>query len=77
MRRTRWLTHLLLIVACFVVMLPVLFALIKATQPNAQVLSPSLVPGGSIRSALLAEAASSVVGVVEPSVMSRPKLSRR
>ena len=46
MRRTRRLTHVLLIVACFVVMLPVLFAFVKATQPNAQVLSPSMVPGG-------------------------------
>jgi len=44
-RRGRWLTHVLLIISCFVVMLPVLFALIKATQHNAAVLSPSLIPG--------------------------------
>jgi sn-glycerol 3-phosphate transport system permease protein len=44
-RRNAWLIHLLLIAACFVVMAPVLFALIKATQTNAAVLSPSLVPG--------------------------------
>lgn len=45
MRRNRWLIHLLLIVACFIVMAPVLFALIKATQTRGQVLTPSLVPG--------------------------------
>jgi len=44
-RRGRWLTHVLLVVACFLVMLPVLFALIKATQHNSAVMSPSLVPG--------------------------------
>src|SRR5690606_9928582 len=43
--RNAWLTHALLIVACFVVMAPVLFALIKATQSYSDVLSPSLVPG--------------------------------
>ncbi len=45
LRRRPWLVHLLLIVSCLVVMAPVLFALIKATQTNAAVLSPSLVPG--------------------------------
>lgn len=46
MTRTPWFMHVLLIVACFFVLAPVLFALIKATQPNHAVLSPSLVPGG-------------------------------
>lgn len=41
----RWPIHLLLIVACLLVMAPVLFAFIKATQTNAAVLTPSLVPG--------------------------------
>lgn len=41
----RWLTHLLLAVACLFVMAPVLFAAIKATQANAAVLTPSLLPG--------------------------------
>ena len=41
----RWLTHLLLALACLFVMAPVLFAAIKATQSNAAVLTPSLLPG--------------------------------
>ena len=45
MERRGWLTHLLLSIACLVVMAPVLFALIKATQSYSAVLSPSLIPG--------------------------------
>ncbi|MEZ4607891.1 MAG: hypothetical protein R2865_14150 [Deinococcales bacterium] len=45
MRRTRWLSHLLLIVACFIIASPVIFALIKASQTRAAVMSPSLMPG--------------------------------
>lgn len=46
--RNHWITHLVLIVACTVVMAPVVFALIKATQPRALVLSPSLIPGSEL-----------------------------
>lgn len=45
MRRKSWLIHLLLALACLLVTAPIVFALIKATQTRAQVLSPSLVPG--------------------------------
>ncbi len=45
MRRKSWLIHLLLVLACVLVTAPIVFALIKATQTRAQVLSPSLVPG--------------------------------
>ena len=47
MRRIRhaWLIHTILIVGCLLVTFPVVFALIKATQTRAIVLSPSLVPG--------------------------------
>ncbi|ULH17579.1 carbohydrate ABC transporter permease (plasmid) [Deinococcus sp. KNUC1210] len=38
-------THLILLVAVFVVAAPLLFALIKATQAGAQVSGPSLLPG--------------------------------
>ncbi len=44
-RRRTWLVHLLLIASCLLVMAPVLFAGIKATQTRAAVLSSSLVPG--------------------------------
>ena len=43
-RNTFWI-HLLLILACLLVTAPILFALVKATQTRAQVLSPSLIPG--------------------------------
>ena len=45
MRRRHVLVHAVLIVACIVVAFPIVFALIKATQTRAAVLSPSLVPG--------------------------------
>ncbi len=45
MRRRGWLIHLLLVLACLLVTAPIVFALLKATQTRAQVLSPSLVPG--------------------------------
>ena len=38
-------THLILIIAVFLVASPLLFALLKATQSGAQVIGPSLVPG--------------------------------
>lgn len=43
-----WLVHGILILACAVVSFPILFALIKATQTRAVVLSPSLLPGGEL-----------------------------
>lgn len=43
--RTRWLIHALLILSCLIVTGPILFAIIKATQTTAQVLSPSMIPG--------------------------------
>lgn len=43
-RNAVWI-HLLLILACLLVTAPILYALIKATQTRAQVVSPSLVPG--------------------------------
>ncbi len=46
--KTRWLIHLLLIVSCLVVTGPILFALIKATQPTTQVISASLIPGAQL-----------------------------
>ena len=46
--KNTWLIHLLLIIACSVVCAPILFALIKATQTRAVVVSPSLVPGGEL-----------------------------
>ncbi len=45
MKRRGWVIHLLLVLACLLVTAPILFALIKATQTRAQVLSPSLIPG--------------------------------
>lgn len=44
-RRRVWLIHLLLVLSCVIVTAPIVFAMIKATQTRAQVLSPSLVPG--------------------------------
>ena len=46
--RTRWLIHILLILSCLIVTGPILFAFIKATQTTAQVLSPSMIPGGEL-----------------------------
>lgn len=50
MRKIRyaWLIHLVLIVGCAVIAFPILFALIKATQTRAAVLSPSLWPGDQL-----------------------------
>lgn len=47
-RHHRFWTHLVLIVACVLVAFPVLFALVKATQTRAAVLSPSLMPGDQL-----------------------------
>ncbi|MFC6591081.1 carbohydrate ABC transporter permease [Deinococcus lacus] len=44
--RGEWLAHLLLVAAVLLLSAPLLFALIKATQPSAEVLSSSLRPGG-------------------------------
>ena len=46
--RRNWIVHLVLIIACAVVMFPIVFAIIKATQTRAAVLSPSLLPGGEL-----------------------------
>ena len=46
--RNPWLIHLVLILGCALVSFPIVFALIKATQTRALVLSPSLVPGGEL-----------------------------
>ncbi|MCA9839301.1 MAG: carbohydrate ABC transporter permease [Trueperaceae bacterium] len=43
--RYNWLIHLILIIGCAIVMFPVVFAVIKATQTRSAVLTPSLVPG--------------------------------
>ena len=43
--RHAWLVHLVLIIGCAVVMFPILFAIIKATQTRAAVLTPNLLPG--------------------------------
>ena len=40
-----WLIHLLLISACIIISFPIVFALLKASQSRAIVLSPSLLPG--------------------------------
>lgn len=50
MRRHKhtWIIHVLLILSCAVVCAPILFAIIKATQTRAVVVSPSLVPGGEL-----------------------------
>jgi sn-glycerol 3-phosphate transport system permease protein len=45
MRTRHVLVHAVLIVACVLVAFPIVFALIKATQTRAAVLSPSLIPG--------------------------------
>ncbi|WP_420596379.1 carbohydrate ABC transporter permease [Deinococcus sp.] len=45
--RNEWLIHLVLIVAAVLVMAPLLFALIKATQASSDVISPRLIPGTS------------------------------
>ena len=47
-QRRAWLIHLILIVGCAVVAFPILFALVKATQSRAVVLSPSLLPGDEL-----------------------------
>lgn len=44
-KRSDWATHLALSVACLLVMAPLLFALIKATQVSSNVLSPRMIPG--------------------------------
>ena len=46
-KRSDWVTHLALIVACALVMAPLLFALIKATQASSDVIGPRLIPGTS------------------------------
>lgn len=45
--RGHWGTHLTLCLVTLLISAPVLFALIKATQPSSAVLSPSLLPGGA------------------------------
>lgn len=44
-RRHDWIIHLVLIIGCAIVMFPVLFAIVKATQTRAAVMTPSLIPG--------------------------------
>jgi sn-glycerol 3-phosphate transport system permease protein len=44
-KRTNWLIHILLSVACLIIAAPILFALIKATQTGAAVNSANLTPG--------------------------------
>ena len=51
-RRSDWATHLALSVACLLVMAPLLFALIKATQASSDVISPRMLPGTSFLSNL-------------------------
>ncbi len=40
--------HILLVISCFIICAPILFALIKATQTRGEVVSPSLIPGGEL-----------------------------
>lgn len=47
-RKNNWVVHIVLTIACFLVMFPIIFAVIKATQTRAAVLSPSLVPGDAL-----------------------------
>lgn len=47
-RKNTWLIHVLLIITCLIVSAPILFALAKATQGPAQVLSASLMPGDQL-----------------------------
>jgi sn-glycerol 3-phosphate transport system permease protein len=51
-QRPRIGTHLLLIFACFMIALPMIFAIIKSTQNRSQVLTypPSFIPGTSLLS---------------------------
>lgn len=47
-KRYNWVIHLVLIIGCVVVMFPIVFAIIKATQTRSAVLTPSLLPGGEL-----------------------------
>ena len=47
-RRHDWIIHLVLVVGCLIITFPIVFALVKATQTRAAVLTPSLVPGGEL-----------------------------
>lgn len=46
-RRGHWATHAVLILAVTLISVPVLFALLKATQVSSEVTSPRLRPGGA------------------------------
>lgn len=50
MKRVRhaWLIHLLLIISCSIIISPVLFAAIKATQTRAQTMTPRITPGNQL-----------------------------
>jgi len=50
--RNTWLIHLILIIGCAVITFPIFFAMIKATQTQARVLSPTLIPGRELFSNL-------------------------
>ena len=43
--KNNWLIHVILIIGCAIIAFPIFFAVIKATQTRAAVLSPSLLPG--------------------------------
>ena len=45
--QSQWALHVTLCIAAFLIMAPLLFALIKATQVSSDVLSPRLVPGSA------------------------------
>lgn len=44
-RQNSWIVHTVLIIGCVLVTFPIFFALIKATQARADILTPSLIPG--------------------------------
>jgi len=48
-RQDRWWTHLLLVLACLVVGFPLIYAMLVATQSNAQLFAYQLTPGGNTR----------------------------
>lgn len=48
-KQDRWWTHALLIVACVVIGSPLIYAMLVATQSNAQLFAYQLTPGGNAR----------------------------
>ncbi len=53
-RRYDWVIHTVLIIGCTIIMFPIVFALIKATQTRAAVMTPNLIPGAELMNNLRA-----------------------